>query len=94
MQKTEFVKLVAEKSGVSQKDVSAVLSAFDDVMLEKVFAEEDSVRMGIGTFKGVTKPATKARKGRNPATGEEITIAAKPEAHGQPKIVWSKAAKE
>jgi nucleoid DNA-binding protein len=24
------------------------------------------------------KPATKKRKGRNPATGEEITIAAKP----------------
>jgi nucleoid DNA-binding protein len=24
------------------------------------------------------KPASKARKGRNPATGEEITIAAKP----------------
>lgn len=33
---------------------------------------------GLLKLKTVNKPATKARKGRNPFTGEEITIKAKP----------------
>jgi nucleoid DNA-binding protein len=33
---------------------------------------------GLVKLKTVNKPATKARKGRNPFTGEEITIKAKP----------------
>ena len=34
--------------------------------------------MGLMKLKAVKKPATSARKGRNPFTGEEITIKAKP----------------
>lgn len=94
MKKTEFVKLIADKADMTQKDVVAVLEAFDDVMMEEIFAKEDSIRLGIGTFSGYTKPATKERQGRNPATGETITIAAKPAASGQPKIKWSKASRE
>lgn len=33
---------------------------------------------GLMKLKAVNKPATKSRKGRNPFTGEEITIKAKP----------------
>lgn len=33
---------------------------------------------GLMKLKAVTKPATPSRKGRNPFTGEEITIKAKP----------------
>ena len=42
---------------------------------------DEMVKVRIGGIVQLTvrvKPATKARKGRNPATGEEITIAAKP----------------
>ena len=94
MKKTEFVKLVADKVDMTQKDVSAVIDAFEEVMMEEIFAKEDSVRLTMGTFSGYTKPATNERQGRNPATGETITIAAKAEQHGQPKIKFSKAAKE
>ena len=62
--------------------------------MEEIFAKEDSIRLGIGTFSGYTKPATKERQGRNPATGEIITIAAKPAQKGTPKVKFSKAAKE
>lgn len=94
MKKNEFVKLIADKADMTQKDVVAVLDAFDEVMMEEIFAKEDSIRLGIGTFSGYTKPATKERKGRNPATGEAVTIAAKPAQVGQPKVKWSKAARE
>ena len=94
MKKTEFIKMVAEKADMTQKEVTTVIDAFEEVMLEEVFAKEESVRLTMGTFSGYTKPATKARKGRNPATGEEITIAAKPAQKGMPKVKFSKTAKE
>jgi nucleoid DNA-binding protein len=34
--------------------------------------------MGLMKLKAVNKPATKARKGRNPFTGEEVMLKAKP----------------
>jgi len=94
MKKIDFIKLVADKADMTQKDVNTVMEAFEEVMMEEIFAKEDSIRLGIGTFSGYTKPATKERQGRNPATGETITIAAKPAQKGQPKVKFSKAAKE
>ena len=94
MKKIDFIKLVADKADMTQKDVNTVIDAFEEVMMEEIFAKEDSVRLGMGTFSGYTKPATKERQGRNPATGETITIAAKPAQKGQPKIKFSKTAKE
>jgi nucleoid DNA-binding protein len=52
-------------------------------MLEEIVLEElgNAQKVRIGGLVQLTvrvKPAQKARKGRNPATGEEITIAAKP----------------
>ncbi len=71
--KTEIVDRVAEGTGVPRADVSKVL----DRMLQEVRANLDageSVTLrGFGTFK-VTETA--ARKGRNPATGEQIEIPA------------------
>lgn len=94
MKKNEFVKLVADKAAMSQKDVVTVMEAFETVMLENVIAVESSVRLGLGTFSGVTKAARAARTGRNPRTGEPVEIAAVPEKHGQPHVKWSKAARE
>ncbi len=71
--KTEIVDRVAEGTGVPRTDVSKVV----DRMLQEVRANLDageSVTLrGFGTFK-VTETA--ARKGRNPATGEQIDIPA------------------
>ena len=73
MNKTQLVGIVAEKAGMTKKDaevaVNAVLEAIADGL-----AEGDKVALlGFGTFE-VNERA--ARKGRNPATGEEIDIPA------------------
>ena len=75
---TQLVDAVAERTGTSRTDAKKFLAALEDVVLEEIGNAE---KVKIGSLVQLTvrlKPATKARQGRNPATGEEITIAAKP----------------
>jgi DNA-binding protein HU-beta len=69
---------VADRSGLSKSDAKAALAALEDVVLDEL-ANAEKVRIGgIVQLVVRVKEATKARPGRNPATGEEITISAKP----------------
>ncbi len=78
--KGEIYRELAERTGLTRKDVVAV---FDEMsgMIKK-----DLGKRGPGVFtvpgllkvKVVRKPATKARKGVNPFTGEEMMFKAKP----------------
>ena len=78
----EVAKVVKTKKD-AQEAVDCVLSS-----ITKALGKGDSVSLiGFGTFK-VSK--RKARKGRNPQTGEEINIAASK----VPKFVAGKALKE
>jgi DNA-binding protein HU-beta len=73
MTKTELIDLVAKDSGITK---TAASRAVDSVIsgITKALKKGDKVTIvGFGTF-SVTK--RKARKGRNPRTGEEIRIAA------------------
>jgi DNA-binding protein HU-beta len=75
---TQLVSAVAERAGLSKNDAKRALTALDEVVLEEL---SNAQKVRIGGLVQLTvrlKPAQKARKGRNPATGEEITIAAKP----------------
>ena len=75
---TQLADAVADRAGLSRADAKRALSALEDVVLEQI---ADAEKVKIGSLVQLTvrvKPATKARPGRNPATGEEITIAAKP----------------
>jgi DNA-binding protein HU-beta len=55
-----------------------VLGVLEEIVLEEI-GNAQKVRIGgLVQLTVRVKPAQKARKGRNPATGEEITIAAKP----------------
>lgn len=92
MTRVEFIKLAAEKADMTQKEMGEALEAIENTLMEDVFAEEESVRLKIGTFSGYTK-VTSDRKGRNPATGKEILIKGK-KVSGYPKFKPSKAAKE
>ena len=75
---TQLVNSVAERSEVSKAEAKRVISALEDVILEEI-GNAQKVRIGgLVQLTVRVKPATKARKGRNPATGEEITISAKP----------------
>lgn len=73
MNKAELISAVAEKSGLTKKDATAVLTAIIDTV-ETSLKNGDSVQiMGFGTFEVRNRAA---RKGRNPQTGEEIEIKA------------------
>jgi nucleoid DNA-binding protein len=77
---TQLAQEVADRAEVSRAEAKRVLAAFEDVILEELGNAEKVKIGGIVQLAVRVRPATKARKGRNPATGEEITIAAKPAA--------------
>ena len=79
LSKTDILNALADATGQSRKEIGAVLEA-----LEALIASNVSKGPGVFNLPGLlkiyvhTRPATKERTGRNPATGEEIKIAAKP----------------
>ena len=87
MNKTELVAAVAEQADISKKDAEKVLKAFVDVVTEEMKKGEKVQLVGFGTFE-VSERA--AREGRNPQTGEAMTIAASK----TPKFKAGKALKE
>lgn len=88
-----MVQYVAKKNGVTQALARQVI---DDYLLmaEAGALLGERVPLGrIGRLYMGTRSAQKARMGRNPATGEQMVISAKPET-GVPKISFSKHLKE
>ncbi len=73
MNKAELVTAIAEKTELSKKDSEKALKAFIDVVTEELVKGEKIQLVGFGTFE-VTERA--AREGRNPQTGETMSIAA------------------
>jgi len=75
---TQLADEVADRAGISRAEAKRVLTALDEVVLDQI-AEAEKVKIGsVVQLEVRVRPATKARPGRNPATGEEITISAKP----------------
>jgi len=75
---SQLADAVAERSGLSRAQAKSAMQALEDVVLGEIGNAE---KVKLGNLVQLTvrlKPATSERKGRNPATGEEITIAAKP----------------
>jgi DNA-binding protein HU-beta len=78
MTQTQMADAVADRSGLTRSDAKKALAALEDVVLEQI-GEAEKVKIGgVVQLTVRVKPATKARQGRNPATGEEITIGPKP----------------
>jgi DNA-binding protein HU-beta len=77
---TQLADAVATRSGLSRQDAKRALTALEEVVLDEIGNAEKVKIGGVVQLVVRVKPAQKARKGRNPATGEEITIAAKPAA--------------
>jgi DNA-binding protein HU-beta len=75
---SQMVAAVADRADLSRADAKRALDALDEIVLEEL-GNAQKVRLGrLVQLTVRVKPATKKRPGRNPATGEEITIAAKP----------------
>ena len=78
--KTEVYASLAEKTGLSKKQVSTLFDALTDLISKEVGKKGPGVFQipGLCRIKVVHKPATKARMGINPFTKEEVMFKAKP----------------
>ena len=79
MNKAELIDKTAKAAGLSKKDTTAAVNAMLDASKKGLIAAElraggKVTILGFGTFEARKR---KARKGRNPQTGEEIKIKAK-----------------
>jgi DNA-binding protein HU-beta len=81
MNKSELVKAVAAKSGMTQTQASDALDATIDVITDALKKDDQVAITGFGTFVAKHRPA---RDGRNPRTGETVKIAAKTSAAWKP----------
>lgn len=91
--KKEMVKYIASKNDLSQKQVKEILDDYL-VLAETGLLLGNSVQLGsLGKLTLKWKKERKARIGRNPSTGEEITIGAKEACYG-PAFRFSSTLKE
>jgi nucleoid DNA-binding protein len=80
MTKSQMFMTIAEDTGLTKKQVAEVVDSLTDIIaghVKKGGAGAVNVA-GLMKIKTVVKPATKARKGINPFTGEEMMFKAKP----------------
>ena len=73
MKKTEFIDAVADSADLSKADASRAVDAMIDVVTNALQKGDQITLTGFGTF---LVRGRQARSGRNPRTGEEISIAA------------------
>jgi DNA-binding protein HU-beta len=73
LKKADFVSAIAEKTGMTKTESDMALAAVLNVIATEVADGKRISLPGFGTFKLNFRAA---RKGRNPATGEEIDIKA------------------
>lgn len=80
MTKTGILNELAERTELTRKQVDSVLVELENLIERhiKKRAVGEFTLPGLLKIRAVKRPATKKRMGRNPATGEEIVIAAKP----------------
>lgn len=74
MNKTELVESIAKEAGLSKADAKRALDAFVNTTTKCLKKGDKLSLIGFGSF-SISK--RKARKGRNPQTGKEITIKAR-----------------
>jgi DNA-binding protein HU-beta len=90
MTKNELITALAAQTDLPKTKVSLVIAALVDSVTESLIAGDEVVINGLGTFKVKYRAE---RKGRNPATGAEITIDACTVASFQVSATLKKAVK-
>ena len=80
MTKTELFSALAESCSLEKKQIKLVFESLSDIINGHIIPRScGEITLPIGIkVKRFEKKAQKARKGRNPLTGEEVKIAAKP----------------
>jgi DNA-binding protein HU-beta len=73
MKKTELIAAIVDATGEPQAATVRVLDALISIVSKQIAAGNEVTITGFGSFKG---SARAERTGRNPRTGEALTIAA------------------
>ena len=73
MNRSELIECVAQQAEMSKLSAEKAVSAILEAIQASVAKGEEVRLVGFGTFKGTER---KAREGKNPKTGEALTIAA------------------
>jgi DNA-binding protein HU-beta len=73
LNKSELVSAIAAKSGLTKADAENAINAFQEVLIESLGKGEAVKITGVLSVERVERAA---RTGRNPRTGEEISIPA------------------
>jgi len=76
--KSEILTSISKDTELSRKQVGAVFDSLHGIIKKSLRSHGIVTLPGLLKLKVVKKPATKARKGINPFTGEEIMFKAKP----------------
>jgi len=87
MTKAEIIEKMASDAGISKAAAGTALNSMVDNIVKDVKKGNKVTLVGFGTF---SLSKRKARKGRNPRTGEEIKI----KASKSPKFTPGKAFKD
>lgn len=73
MNKGELVDKIAEKAGLTKKQIDTILNAITETISDAVSSGEKVTLVGFGTFDARDR---QAREGRNPQTGKKLKIPA------------------
>ena len=76
--KSEILNQIAKETTLSRKNVSAVFDSLNGVIKKSLRSHGLFTLPGLAKLQVVKKPATKAREGVNPFTGEKMMFKAKP----------------
>lgn len=87
MNKNEFLRAVADKSGATLKATTEFYDAFVEVVTKAMKANDKVSLVGFGTFEAKRKPA---RVCKNPQTGKEVKV----KACKSPALKFGKSFKE
>ena len=87
MNKSDLIRAIADKAGITMKDAEKTFSATIDVITETLKAGEKVQISGFGSFELKEKAE---REGINPSNGQKVHIAASK----SPTVKFGKAYKE
>ena len=76
--KSQLIEKIVTETEISKKDVKGVPATLASVGYKELKKSGVFLLPGFAKFVVIKKPATKARKGTNPFTGEPMTFKAKP----------------
>lgn len=71
MNKSEFISAVAKEATITISEANKVFNAIENVIMDRLNCREKISITGFGTFDVVTRAS---KTGRNPQTGETISI--------------------